>query len=312
MPPDGARNIYPQYTYNDKSTRRCHDIAKALRESGTRRITELNYLFLPIHLAAFKGCCELIKILLNYSAQINGLDNFGNTALMIAVKNNQISTLEYLIAQGADLNIDDCNGMTPVHVAIKLNFVNVARLLVNSGADINKKSREGLFPLFLAVSNEDEYFVWLLLRRGAEVNACNSEGLTALHEAIYRTNVPLGYEACPTNLEILSLLISYGGDVRAKTRRGLTPLYFAASCDDVNVAKFLLDSNAGIDDCNLAGSTALHEAAREGHLKMVKLLLDYGADKGCKNKALLSPYDYACMYDHFDVVVAFLKHNRTK
>jgi ankyrin repeat protein len=51
----------------------------------------------------------------------------------------------------------------------------------------------------------------------------------------------------------------------------------------LSVAKLLVESGADFGLKNDIGQTALHDAAREGHLSVVKLLVERGADVRLKN-----------------------------
>lgn len=61
--------------------------------------------------------------------------------------------------------------------------------------------------------------------------------------------------------------------------------------------------------CLSAQNTALHLAAREGHAKAVRLLLDYGA-KILFNKAVASFFHEAIHNRRKDVVSAVILHKR--
>jgi ankyrin repeat protein len=74
---------------------------------------------------------------------------------------------------------------------------------------------------------------------------------------------------------------------------GMWPLAFAAANDRIQIAEFLLNQGANIEQTGEYG-TALHDAADAGHLEMVKLLLAKGANVNSQaNNWKRSPLDMA-------------------
>ena len=69
-----------------------------------------------------------------------------------------------------------------------------------------------------------------------------------------------------------------------------------ASEGHVNIVKYLLDNNTKINAKNPQKVTALHLAAYRGHKNVVDLLLIRGADKKLKDKRGLEASDYAANY----------------
>ncbi|MDD2710254.1 MAG: ankyrin repeat domain-containing protein [Verrucomicrobiae bacterium] len=62
---------------------------------------------------------------------------------------------------------------------------------------------------------------------------------------------------------------------------GMTPLMSAALCGDEEGARFQIGRGEGVDERDDAhGMTALMMAAQKGHLAVVRLLLEKGADAG--------------------------------
>ncbi|WP_339045609.1 ankyrin repeat domain-containing protein [Candidatus Mesenet endosymbiont of Agriotes lineatus] len=66
----------------------------------------------PLHLAAIKGHIEVAKILYGSGANIDKQDKKGNTALIIATKNNHTPLVRFLLQRGADYNRTNYAGQT--------------------------------------------------------------------------------------------------------------------------------------------------------------------------------------------------------
>ena len=115
----------------------------------------------------------------------------------------------------------------------------------------------------------------ILLESGASVSATNEFGATALHEA-----VDSGSQ------EVAALLVERGADPNVQDGRGNTPLMLAARCGHGNadvsasVVRTLMESDTavGLEVTNNDGQTALTWAVVNGHIKLVRLLMQQGSD----------------------------------
>jgi hypothetical protein len=88
----------------------------------------------------------------------------------------------------------------------------------------------------------------------------------------------------PSGPAVAKLLITAGADPNARTERatgegGETPLQWAASSDDVEVAEALILGGADIEvgGASIAGGTALANAVGHGCWRVARLLVDHGA-----------------------------------
>ncbi len=99
---------------------------------------------------------------------------------------------------------------------------------------------------------------------------------TPLHAA---TDWP-GY--FPNGPKIISVLIDAGADPNVPVEGGWhaeTPLHWAASSDDVEVARALIDGGADIEamGASMAGGTPLDDAVGYGCWQVARLLVEHGA-----------------------------------
>jgi len=110
-------------------------------------------------------------------------------------------------------------------------------------------------------------------------------------------------------LEAAELLIQKGAEV---SKKGWTPLHYAATKGHVQMMRLLMENDAYLDAESPNGTTPLMMAARYGTPAAVKLLLEEGADPRIKNKLGLSALDFALnslhplAQDSKDYVQAFL------
>lgn len=76
-----------------------------------------------------------------------------------------------------------------------------------------------------------------------------------------------------------------------------TPINCAAHSGHEKVIRVLIDAGADVNPTDKQHATPLHLAAQEGHLNVVKVLLDYQADVGRRSRGLNS-LDMAIDYGH--------------
>lgn len=132
-------------------------------------------------------------------------------------------------------------------------------------------------------------------------------GVTALHAAVQSAR----------SEDTARALLEGGADVNARTHKGNTPLLFAANAGHHGAAEMLLAAGAAANAQNAAdGDAPLHRAVsaaparggasvagrltgrgrgqvREGHVSVVRLLLQYGANKALLNKCDMTPVQLA-------------------
>ncbi|CAC5410651.1 unnamed protein product [Mytilus coruscus] len=112
------------------------------------------------------------------------------------------------------------------------------------------------------------------------------------------------------HIEVVKLLVDVGMNFNDTTNNGSTPLYKA--CHGV---KFLLDLNGQALNSRVdttikheKGWSALHVACKEGHIKVVKLLIDAGMNLNDTTNSGSTPL-YNCQGGHYDTVKFLLDLN---
>jgi ankyrin repeat protein len=165
----------------------------------------------------------------------------------------------------------------------------------------------------MALRRDDAVTVSSLLARGFDANTLDPQGQHGLLVAIKEPspkaakvllnapkidlntlNVlgesPLMLAALKGEFELAAQMVKKGADVN---KTGWTPLHYAASNGHVSVIKLLLENHAYIDAESPNGTTPLMMASMYGSLQSVKLLLDEGADPLLKNQNGLTALQFA-------------------
>ena len=87
----------------------------------------------PLFLAAGEGRLNAVRYLLAQGADVNALDNTGNTALSEATYYGHVPVIKELLVRGANINSLSAAG-TPLDIAVSRNNDAVADLLKHYGA----------------------------------------------------------------------------------------------------------------------------------------------------------------------------------
>ncbi|XP_070708980.1 transient receptor potential cation channel subfamily A member 1-like isoform X2 [Pempheris klunzingeri] len=234
----------------------------------------------PLHLACTQGATEVVKLMLCSFDQVDDIINLTDgacqTPLHRATIFDHAELAEYLISLGADLNGIDCKGNSPLLLATSCGAWRTVALLLAKGANVNMKDKCGCNFLHLAILQPKG-----LKNLPEEVLQCNSvkallscednEGCTPLHYACR-----LGIHDSVKNM--LGLSGQVGLACKSKDKK--SALHFAAQYGRINTCQRLLETITDsrlLNEGDERGLTPLHLASKEGHTKVVQLLLRKGA-----------------------------------
>eukprot|EP01034_Spumella_vulgaris_P024692 gene24692-31065_t len=255
--------------------------------------------------ASRDGVVERVKELLLVSGVDVNYQGYNerqqNAALHWASINNHTEVAELLLLAGADPNLRNRNKKTPLHQAAEHNCPGAAQHLVAHKADINALNRWKQTPLHEAAVKGHHEVVTVLLTAKANTKLLNNNKDTPLHLA-----------ASYSHTETVTLLLVAGANTHIVNELEQTPLHVAGTAE---IAKLLIDAGAEVDSVDKDLETALHYAARKGHIEFVQLLLGAGADVYLINKDEFSAYDLAQdaaimeLLKTYEVITSLNAHN---
>lgn len=152
--------------------------------------------------ATFGDVPRLEELLSNAPASATAMSGDGFTALHLAAFFGQADAVRLLLRHGADVDASGTGWMTgtALHSAVSARRVDVVVALLEAGADPNVRQSGGWTPLHSAVHNRDLRIVTLLLEAGSDPSAVNDDGTTvrAMAEA---TGDPVGVAAIEAALD---------------------------------------------------------------------------------------------------------------
>ncbi|KAG7295946.1 hypothetical protein JYU34_021035 [Plutella xylostella] len=230
--------------------------------------------------------------------------------LLEAAARNDIEEVRRLLARGVTPDATNEDGLTALHQCCIDNNEAMMRLLLQHGADVNAEDSERWTPLHAAATCGNLALVRILIQRGANLLAVNGDGnmpydiceeertLDAIESEMAARGVTqrlIDDTRAATEMKMLTdvmELYKEGADLdEPRDNQGATLLHIASANGYIKVVEFLLENRAATDVVDHDMWQPVHAAACWGHLEVLELLVQYGADLNVRNKHDETPAD---------------------
>jgi ankyrin repeat protein len=272
---------------------------------------------------------ETIDLILDRNARINARNKEGDTALHLAVRQNDQQTGELLIRRGANIFDPNASGESPLyqafhspgntrdwivnpdtlasrdglgnsilHYAAQWKLDSVLPRIIQRGADLEAKNATGETPLFVAVKYDSPSTIQVLRSAGASVYSRDTLGNSLLHAAV-RWNAPKSAEE----------LIASGAEINVHALNGKTPLHDAVRLGISEIEPLLTQHGADLEARDAEGNTPFMEAVMAGFPTSVERLGALGSDPATRNNRGETPLHIAVAMERSDLIIQLLKWN---
>jgi ankyrin repeat protein len=239
----------------------------------------------PIYKAARNGHLEQVKALVEAGAHVNITDNANWTPLHEAAESCQFEVAQYLMECGAKVNVRGHESTTPLHDACIAKDAHAAalvvKLLVDGGANAFAMNNRHQRPIDLCIEKNNEACQAILQARIMELE----------HDIIQKDSQgkSLLHYACYNNkYEKAQDLIKKGADVNCQDNQDITPLQLACAQGHLDIVKLLIEQGGALLDLldnTENGDSPLHYASRNGRKNIVEYLLNQAkAEVNIRNK----------------------------
>ncbi len=146
--------------------------------------------------AAKNGCSTIaINLIHSTKANINIIDEMGNSALHYTVSYHLNEVTSQLLKHGAQPNMRNKQGETPVHIAVRVHNCHALQEMLDYHADINIKNMFGDTPIHIAIqlshSAPNRRIIKRLLTHNPDLSMQNNDhtSVTMLLESKHSTAI---------------------------------------------------------------------------------------------------------------------------
>nr|prf alpha latrotoxin [Latrodectus tredecimguttatus] len=285
------------------------ELIQILLDQGSNFEAKTNSGATPLHLATFKGKSQAALILLNNEVNWRDTDENGQMPIHGAAMTGLLDVAQAIISIDATVvDIEDKNSDTPLNLAAQNSHIDVIKYFIDQGADINTRNKKGLAPLLAFSKKGNLDMVKYLFDKNANVYIADNDGMNFFYYAVQNGHLNIVKYA-------MSEKDKFEWSNTDNNRRDECPneecaISHFAVCDAVQfdrieIVKYFVGTLGNFAICG-----PLHQAARYGHLDIVKYLVEeeFLSVDGSKTD---TPLCYASENGHF-TVVQYLVSNGAK
>ncbi|XP_058809984.1 ankyrin-2-like isoform X2 [Phymastichus coffea] len=299
----------------------CIEIVEVLLERNADFTLQETYTgSTPLHFAIQKQYKEIIIMILSVHNRkiINPVNNFGLSHFhILCMKNESILINQFLqnkIGTEDQVKLDSpiYPGFRPLHFAVKNGHIESTKILLNSNFDIITKDIFNKVPLHYIGKlhpNESKQILdafWLVIQN-KDTQLAEKTGLTALHVACMRDDI-----LAVKNLLHKDVDINAHASLQCPIYSGCSPLYLAVKYNKIRIIKMLLCYGANVNSEDKYGFTPLHIACSNAKIKAIEILLTYNADPSVKSARQITPLRLALQSNNEKIIQIILSHPTSK
>lgn len=248
---------------------------------------------------------DIFSYLIEYGANTEAPDMYGNTPLMFAVEFAALDKANLLLQYNVDVSATNTEGETALYLASQIkghkeiimallknvssiSDENIDKIILNILENYDAEVLDTLIlvypdfdipitkdndtPLLYAIKNLlDKDIIDLLIKEGSSMSLVDKNNNTALLAALKVGIYP----------DVLEKLIELS-DVNVEDKQGKTPLMMSR---DIKSMRLIVPKTVDINTADFVGNTALIYAVKNtSNLEIIKYLVENGADITSKNK----------------------------
>lgn len=265
------------------------EVARLLLDQGADPSLTWKHGWTPLIMASIWGHLEVARLLLDHDSNlIEVSDENGKGSLHSASEGGRVEVVRLLLERSAEVEAQDDSGLTPLASASYEGHAETVRLLLDHGAELTP-TYDGSMPLELATRQGHAEIIQIFMDEGADWAApSKADGLTVMHRAAFYNHtkiirqllakdsqawakrdafgrLPIYWSVIWEQREAFQTLIEHQSSLDETDRYGSSLVSAAARCGDLDMLEQLLSIPQ--DNFNAAdefGRTPIWWAERQG------------------------------------------------
>lgn len=214
-----------------------------------------------------KTSLEVVKMLANIGANLDSRNKLNETTLCKAVDLRKVEMVKYLISRKVNVNVTGGPRGGPIHIACYLPHLEMVKMLIAAGADCNLLDPRCGTPLQILclywyeanTKEEREEIAHYLLED------CHADVGVVGGEQGCALNAACGF----ASLGIVRLMLEKGAKVDVQDSTGRVAIHFAAM-QAFSYIQAVMTAGASIEAVDKTGRTVLHWAVSSASLEVVE------------------------------------------
>lgn len=212
---------------------------------------------------------QMADQLLGAGANVEAANRYGITPLYLACQNGSAPMIEKLLKAGANANAAVTEGETALMTASHSGNPEAVKVLLEHGANVEaKEDWHGETALMWAAAERHPEVVRLLVQHGAQVNARSNQNHWARQVTAEPREkwlpvgflTPIMFAARQGCMECVKILADAKADISAFDPDGISVTLLAIINGHYDIAGYLVDRGADVNQADHTGRTALFSA----------------------------------------------------